>query len=232
MKVIVIAATAGLLGSAAAGVLTARAGGEAPIPVPRDFTRLIPPYPHAHYFAAGDDLHVDGATRFMAYAETDDSPERALQRYTDMFGGRGLAVAHFPDALVATSPDDDWRRTIVVTPRENGSLIVASVSQTKPNRARAHVPVPPVCTVTESTGSHDAGIVRENVQLACEALKRDVVVFYDGLMGEPSQVLTSDDERTQAITYERDREHMTLVVTQLRDAETPTAVAALHWEAR
>jgi hypothetical protein len=232
MKWAVIVVSAALFTSAAAGVLTAHAGGETTIPLPSDFTRLIPPYPNAHFVAAGDDLHVDGASRLMAYAETDDQPGRVLARYGEVFAGRGLAVEPFAYGLVATSADDSWRRTIIVTPRQRGSLIFASVSQVKPNRARARVPVPPACVVTESTGSHDASIVRENVQIACEGMAREIIVFYDGLMGEPEQVFVSDDERTQAITYERDREHMTLVTTQLPGAEPPMAAATLHWEAR
>lgn len=222
-----------LVGAAIVGVMSAkpsRAANDYPLPLTRDFVRLMPPYPNASYRAAGESLHVDNANRVMAYAETDDAPADVLKRYLVLFEQRSLRVRVFKDGLVATAIDDDWKRSVVVSAAGAKTMIVASVSREQPTLDEARLPMPRNCKLTDSAGSRDGAIVRENIQVTCDAFVDDVLGYYDALMGQPAR-MDETHEATHIRVYERDNEHLTLVAVQLT-REPPVVALTAQWEAQ
>ena len=218
--------------SALAGVLTAtspaRGDSEAEVPLPRDFQRLIPPYPGAAYRAAGDQLAVEGIRRKLAYSETDDAPPTVLRRYRDALEGRGLTVRDYGDGL--TAGGDGWLRTIVVTGRAEGSLIVASLRREDTSVRGALLPIPATCARRDDASSRDGTTGRSVTNLVCDGYVAELRAYYESLMGKEA-AFVHDDGLAHVLRFERDGEELTVTMAQL-PGDPPRVAASLYWEAR
>ncbi|MBI3179858.1 MAG: hypothetical protein HYZ27_09375 [Deltaproteobacteria bacterium] len=224
--------------AAAAGVLTARqselvAYSERP-PRFTSLDQLVPPYPEAVFYPMGDELRVDGVSREMGYATTLDSATKVADRYEAIWHSQGFKVERrvvgVEEWVTASAIEDPWMRTIVATPKNGRTVIVASVREMWQDQAPPKIPMPDTCEAMSDTGSRDRGLHTEVAFLACETHARDVIDFYDQLLAATRRRAPLQTEAGAAyLTYTTDDLHVSVAVKEM-DTDPPQCAVTVTWQ--
>lgn len=227
-----------LVASAIAGIFAARrelaAAGGLPPPV-EAVSRAVPPYPGAPFYALGEELHVDGWARRMAYALTPDAPRRVADRYEAVWRSQGLDVQRRGDGLVS-AVGAGLRRTVVIseaapffTGRPDATLLVASVTGDAELRgAPTRLPLPAPCELDESTGARDTFGAAEALQATCALSPDEVEHFYDASLAGLEKFVGAPTY----IEYNGEGMHVRLSIISTSSAPPRTRVSLAWQEAR
>lgn len=209
--------------------------------------RLVPPPPETLFYPLGEQLHVQGVDRQMAYGLTRASVHKVVARYEGIWRSQGLSVRRqrVPTAsgdaelwVFGYHADDPWLRTVMATPKHSGSLVVASIAPAGLQSGPPRVPMPGACSAVSHTGALDGDRRTEMALLDCSAAPRDVMGFYRGLLGSPSkrrQLHTPEGRDGLWASFARDGRRVELSVVQIKrsaDARAPElrSAAAVHWQ--
>ncbi|MFC1611178.1 hypothetical protein ACFL6C_09475 [Myxococcota bacterium] len=239
---IVLVLVAGVAVAAMAGVLVARhehaqAYGEQ-LQRFEMLTKLIPPYPAAFFYPMGEDLHVDGVSREMAYAMTEDPPRKVADRYEAVFGSQGFEVERFEVGgetwVVASDDKDPWLRTVMTMPSQGMTMILASVRPLDRLPQLPRVPVPESCRVISHTGARDGGVRTEMAFLVCEGYLSELLDFYDdALYGSRRRVRIQEGgaDGSAQVTYSAEGVEVILAALQA-DIDPARVTASVTWQER
>jgi hypothetical protein len=225
-----------LLASALAGILLARVPAAQALDEaepPRTLVdRLIPRYPQARLLSLGGPVHVNGHPRQLAYAVTDDAPSKVAERYEAIWRSQGFEVSRrtvgSEEWVHASSHSDTYLRTVAATRLNNETAIIASASDAAALPARLLPPLPPTCTPLSRTGSLDAGVASEVLQLVCRARLTELLDYYDRRLG---RVAGSEmrDGAAAVVSYQRGGKEAMVAAHELSE-EPPRTMLILTWQ--
>ena len=229
-----------LAGAAGAGVLTAEVDAlEAKAEYPPELHRLpdeIPAYPDADYFPMGDELHVDGFAREMAYAVTADPVHKVINRYESIFTSRGFKVERHGSAteewVIATDVADPTLRTVIATEAQGHTAIIASVRDKLQEQSFRLVDWPSACTEISNYGARDGRVLRETTVLHC-AMPIDALLLYyhQRFPGAQRSALLEPtaDAKQARISYRTKQREVAITASQAA-GEPPVTTATVAWE--